>query len=94
MIDDNEFEVSVMDGKYTVVQPSNHTLHALRYGETWRDCTGDNLIFALASELNEARETIERSTNTEETYVVIREMSAGNESVGDMWQETKAQWAQ
>ena len=24
-----------------------------------------------------------------ENYVVIRDMSAGNESVGDMWQETK-----
>ena len=25
----------------------------------------------------------------EEVYVVIRDMSAGNESVGEMWQETK-----
>ncbi|MCR4307392.1 MAG: hypothetical protein NUV80_02440 [Candidatus Berkelbacteria bacterium] len=24
-----------------------------------------------------------------ETYVVIRDMSAGNDSVGEMWQETK-----
>jgi len=34
-------------GKYTVVQHSDGRLEALRYGETWRDLTGDNLFLAL-----------------------------------------------
>lgn len=47
--------VSVCDGKYTVVQEKAGSLKALRYGEPWRDCTGDNLIYYLAVELDELR---------------------------------------
>lgn len=50
--------VVVDGGKYTVVIPANGGLHALRYGEPWRDLTGDNLVFNLAWELNEARAEI------------------------------------
>jgi hypothetical protein len=51
--------VNVDDGKYTVILGDNN-LRALRYGEEWRDCCGDNLIFYLASELDEARKEINR----------------------------------
>ncbi len=53
--------VTVADGKYTVVVPEhpNEHLRALRYGEPWRDCVGDNLIYFLAVELDEARKQIE-----------------------------------
>lgn len=47
--------VSVDDGKYTVVQGSDGSLKVLRYGKKWRNCSGDNLIFFLASELEEAQ---------------------------------------
>lgn len=51
-------EVSVNDGKYTVVLGDVGELSALRYGEPWRDLTGDNLIYFLALELDEARDII------------------------------------
>lgn len=47
--------VDVCGGKYTVVFGSDNRLHALRYGEEWRNCVGDNLIYYLAVELEEAR---------------------------------------
>ncbi len=52
--------VSVYDGKYTVVMEDGYRLKALRYGEEWRDCVGDNLIYWLAVELQEARDEIAR----------------------------------
>ena len=51
-------EVGCADDKYTVLIPElpcEHPLKVLRYGEEWRDCTGDNLILALAAELSDAR---------------------------------------
>ena len=52
-------KVKVDDDKYTVflpTEPQDHrNFRALRYGEEWRDLTGDNLIYNLAYELNEAR---------------------------------------
>lgn len=51
--------VSVGDGKYTVAQFTNGALHALRYGEPWRDCCGDKLIYALAAEVEALRKQIE-----------------------------------
>lgn len=51
--------VSVLDGKYTVVGLDDGTgLRALRWGDEWRNLVGDNLVFALAWELHEARELI------------------------------------
>lgn len=51
--------VSVFDGKYTVIQEADGRLHALRYGEPWkRDLVGDKLVLCLAQELAEAREDL------------------------------------
>lgn len=48
-------DVTVYDGKYRYI--FNHDgARALRYGEEWRDCTGDGFILALAQDLEEARE--------------------------------------
>lgn len=55
---DDILHVSVENGKYTVVLPKDGSLKALRYGEEWRDCCGDNLIYYLAFELNELREKL------------------------------------
>lgn len=52
--------VTVYDGKYTVVQAEGGGLRALRYGEEWRDCTGDGLILALAQEVAELREALDK----------------------------------
>jgi hypothetical protein len=53
MTTDIELSVSVADGKYTVILPSGGGLKALRYGEEWRDLTGDNLVLAMAYRIEE-----------------------------------------
>jgi len=45
--------VSVANGKYTYVLPQVGRAYALRYGEKWRDCCGDNFILALAQRIEE-----------------------------------------
>jgi hypothetical protein len=50
--------VTICDGKYTVIQEPTGGTRVLRYGEEWRDVTGDNVIGGLAWELQEAREKI------------------------------------
>jgi hypothetical protein len=56
------FSVTVGDGKYTVQHDASGRLVALRYGEPWRDCCGDGLIFTLAWELAECRAELARVT--------------------------------
>ena len=55
----NTTNVAVEDGKYTVQIGDDGSLKALRYGEPWRDLTGDKLIYCLAAELQAAREQLE-----------------------------------
>lgn len=57
-MDKNAIKVPCCDGKYTVVIEPNGGLHALRHDETWRDLTGDKLVYCLAYELQEARATL------------------------------------
>lgn len=48
------------DGKYTVVS-DNGRLKALRYGQPWRDLTGDHLVYAMlvkAIQLKEERDAL------------------------------------
>lgn len=51
--------VTVGEGKYTVVMGSDFKLHALRYGQPWRDCVGDGLVLALAQEIRALRDRLE-----------------------------------
>ena len=57
--------ISICDGKYTVIQAPTGTTRVLRYGEEWRDVTGDNVIGGLAWELQEARERIKQLEESE-----------------------------
>jgi len=52
-----DLQVSVNGGKYTVIfNSSPYRFEALRHGEPWnRDLVGDNLVYWLAVELDEAR---------------------------------------
>lgn len=51
--------IDVNDNKYTVgFDEATGKLSAERYGEPWRDLTGDNLVYWLAMELQEARDKI------------------------------------
>ncbi len=51
-------DVMIENGKYRVIQDNEGNLRTLRYGEEWRDCCGDNLIYCLAAEVERLREQI------------------------------------
>ena len=55
---EHRLEVSVLDGKYTIILPQDGGLHALRYGEKWRDLCGDGMVLALAQRIEELEETL------------------------------------
>lgn len=40
-------------GEYTVIHENGTNFHALRHGEPWRDLTGDNLVLALVSRIEQ-----------------------------------------
>lgn len=48
--------VSVDNGKYTVIQTDDGYVSGLRYGEEWQDLTGNNLVLALAYEIDRLRD--------------------------------------
>jgi hypothetical protein len=41
-------QVSISGGKYIIEQNSSGALRCLRYGEPWRDLTGDGMVCAMA----------------------------------------------
>lgn len=47
--------VDVEDGKYTVIFLDDGGVSAMRNGQFWRNLNGDNLVLALAQELDKAR---------------------------------------
>ena len=51
-----ELRMDFSDGKYTVVYYDNGKLVALRFGEVWRDLTGDKMVFWMLHEANQLRE--------------------------------------
>lgn len=57
MSKEDQLRVTVANGKYTVVMCAGR-LTALRYGEAWRECVGDNLVLALAQEVRDLRELL------------------------------------
>jgi len=57
--------VTVCDGKYTVIQDDQGRVKALRYGEDWRDLTGDGLVLALVQEIDELRNELQKSVVSE-----------------------------
>jgi hypothetical protein len=50
-----DFSVTVDHGKYTVIVYEKGRMVALRYGKPWRDLTGDNLVYWLATEVKTLR---------------------------------------
>lgn len=44
-VDDRSIRLA--DGKYEIGRDTEHRIVALRYGEPWRNCVGDNLMAAL-----------------------------------------------
>jgi len=71
-------KVSTDDGKYTVIQDSTGGMRALRYGEEWRDCTGDGMILTLAQDLQDARAEIQRlKDKIDDDHQYISGLTAG-----------------
>jgi len=54
-----ETRIEIEDGKYAVVHDNGADLRALRYGEPWRDLTGDGLVLAMAQEIEALRPAAE-----------------------------------
>lgn len=44
-----------INDKYAVVHDNGMGLRAERYGEPWRDLTGDGLVLAMAQEIEDLR---------------------------------------
>jgi cell division protein FtsB len=65
-------KLELAEGKYTYIY-ENGNQRALRYGEEWRDLTGDNLVYFLAHELDQLRQE-----NTE-----LKERAEGYKAVDD-----------
>ena len=53
-------KVSICDSKYTIIQDASGRTNVLRYGESWRDVTGDNVILGAAYEIEKLQARIKR----------------------------------
>lgn len=60
---EQRLNVSVDNGKYTVIMEADGSLYALRHGEPWQDLCGNNLVYFLAAELEEARRQLAEKNN-------------------------------
>ncbi len=56
--------IEFASGKYTALlpegRPGDTGLKVLRYGEAWRDLTGDNFVMILVSEVDYLRMQVEK----------------------------------
>lgn len=73
----NPLEITVGDGKYTVVQTCDGILKAYRHGEECVQYAGNNLVLCLAQELDAARAEI-RALHRDELLKRIDVLEAEN----------------
>lgn len=52
-------KIDIAEGKYTLLFDKGE-MQALRYGEPWRDITGDNLIYWMWVEIETLKDKIEK----------------------------------
>lgn len=82
------FGVSVAGGKYTIQADGDGRLRALRYGQPWRELTGDGMVLALAQEIERLREALERlrdtTSCTQGQYAIIDEVLPPNHTICNM----------
>lgn len=52
--------IKLNDGEYTIIYDENNQcpVKCLRYGQDWKDLTGDNLIFYLCNKITELTEKL------------------------------------
>jgi hypothetical protein len=58
-----DIKIKLDNGKYEVTVGMNGEAKATRYGEQWRDLTGDNLILFMAMKIEEQEEIIKEAKN-------------------------------
>lgn len=58
--------IELEDGKYIIERLGSGKLHALRYGEPWRDLTGDGLVLALVRQVESLEECLDLETKDEQ----------------------------
>lgn len=91
----NDIEsIEVYGKKYKIILDNrNNTLTALRYGEKWRDLTGDNLIMSMFSEIQEYKESKDKyESDTSEgkrVYVLEYKIHVNLYSLGEPNIETR-----
>jgi len=75
-------KVILENGKYEVSHDNGTNFHARRFGEKWRDLSGDGLIFALVSRV----EQLEKLFN-EPTQEMVQAGLAEVQRMLDEWDE-------
>lgn len=53
-----------VDDKYAVIMEDDGKLRATRHGEPWRDCIGDNLVLAMAQQIETFQTTQKHNKET------------------------------
>lgn len=54
-------KIELENGKYTVIHDNGCNFHALRYGEQWRDLTGDGLVLAMTQRIEDLEDHIRKT---------------------------------
>ena len=79
--------ITLGEGKYTIIYDKNnqYPVKCLRYGQDWRDLTGDNLIFYLCNKITELTERLADKENEIENNILMESdyMSDELESIED-----------
>lgn len=72
------------DGKYTVIFHDSGKSKALRYGEEWRDLTGDGLVLAMLQDYDDLKEQYEFQTRqVADLQTQISELREVIDTMGD-----------
>jgi hypothetical protein len=65
----SESKIVLEDGKYTILYGAEkgQKFQALRYGEEWRDLTGDKMVYLLCCKVEELEEKLKHETIERQT---------------------------
>jgi hypothetical protein len=62
-------DIILCDGKYTLRRHADARMEALRYGEPWRELSGDNLVYWLANEIDVLRNALSKACGDDAAVV-------------------------
>lgn len=55
-----DYQVELLGGQYTYIRYKNGGQEALRYGDKWRNLTGDGFVYSLGAKVEELAAELER----------------------------------